>query len=81
MFLFKRLAAVLSVVVCLVSSQTLAATIHIAHNDGTVNFSSTDYTNGLGAVGSANYIASNLSAFDTFGNDVIIKLTMGIYVD
>ena len=61
---------------------TCASAGLIAINDGTVQFDSTDYAIGYGAYGDNNYINKTLiDELNLLGDDVIIKLTMGIYTD
>jgi len=72
-------AGLFMAVVAAVSVQ--AAVVNIAQNDGTENFSATDYTNGFGTLGDANFIAANLASYDTLGSDVTIRVTVGNIID
>lgn len=83
----KSLFSALAVAFCAAALATgaiapaKADTVTIAANDGTANFSASDYVAGFGIVGDANYIASGLSSFDVYGADVIMRMTMGAVVD
>lgn len=82
-----RLFSALAGVVCFAAlaigtmSPAKAGTVTIATNDGTAIFSSSDYVNGFGTVGDANYIASWLASYDVQGANVTMRLTMGAIVD
>jgi len=52
----------------------------IAQFDGTLHISESTYINGLGALGDSNF-AEAASNYDLYGDDVIIKVTMGDYID
>jgi hypothetical protein len=54
----------------------------IAINDGFQTFTANDYTNGYGSLGDANFIDhSYITSLIQGGDDVIIKVSMGIYTD
>jgi hypothetical protein len=54
----------------------------IAINDGSINFNAADYTNGYGLLGDANFIDINyINSLNQFGDNVIIKVSMGVYTD
>ncbi|MEP1201247.1 VPLPA-CTERM sorting domain-containing protein [Tateyamaria sp.] len=71
----------LAITLMLVPYSAQAASVLIAKNDGSVNFSSALYSSGYGTLDGNNYIANNLTDYDAFGSDVKIKVTMGTVVD
>jgi len=72
-------------IVLFIWSLTLAIHSHaalIAQNDGTVTFEANLYVTGYGNLGDSNFIdESMISGLVPMGDDVIVKVTMGDYVD
>jgi hypothetical protein len=77
---FKFLKSIITSIVMIVAMSANAGLIAI--NDGSVKFSATEYINGYGSFGDANFIDNNyIDSLIPFGDDVIIKVTMGVYTD
>lgn len=77
-----RLPAMLATVLLLIlGTAAQAASVLIARSDGTVPFTSTLYTDGLGTPSDANYIADTIASYDSLGSGAVIRITIGSVED
>lgn len=76
---FRSLRRAMAVMMLMMVGSTGHAATLIAKNNGSANFNSDAYTNGVGTINDANFIANNLASYDGLGSNATIKLTMGIF--
>lgn len=77
----KIILSLLTVLALAVGSAAQAIPVLIAKNDGTVRFGSSDFNNGLNTMADSNFVAADLSTYDIYGANVVIKVTMGSVED